>query len=92
MKVKVMGKAHLEGVSKKTGKPFNLNQVHFMAKARGVEGLSSERQFLDSKAYPYDQIVVGLEYNLERDGGGFVVEFEPVDRAAWEKAISANKF
>ena len=29
MKIKVIGKAHLEGTSKQTGKEYNFNQVHY---------------------------------------------------------------
>ena len=38
MRIKVYGKAHLEGVAKKSGNPYNINQVHSLGKARGVEG------------------------------------------------------
>lgn len=38
MKIKVCGKAHLEGVAKKTGRPYNFNQIHYLGKARGVIG------------------------------------------------------
>lgn len=92
MKIKVYGKAHLEGTSKKTGRPYNLNQVHYLGKAQNVEGQSAETMFLDPTLYPIDTIVVGLEYNVEWNNRGYVVGFEPVDRAAWEKAIKANQF
>lgn len=29
MRIKVYGKAHLEGVAKKSGNPYNFNQVHY---------------------------------------------------------------
>ena len=37
MKIKVYGKAHLEGVAKKTGNPYNFNQVHYLGKEYNVE-------------------------------------------------------
>lgn len=89
MKIKVLGKFHMQGTSKKSGNPYNLNQIHYLGKARGVEGQSAETQFLDARDYPYDQIILGLEYNIEFDNRGYVVGFEPVDRAAWEKAVKA---
>lgn len=92
MKIKVYGKAHLEGTSKKTGRPYNLNQVHYLGKAPNVEGQSAETMFLDPAMYPIETIVVGMEYNVEWNNRGYVVGFEPVDRAAWEKAIKANQF
>lgn len=47
MRIKVYGKAHLEGVAKKTGNPYNFNQVHYLGKARGVEGLAAQTLALD---------------------------------------------
>lgn len=41
MKIKVIGKAHLEGASKRTGKEYNFNQVHYTGPDRGVEGLAA---------------------------------------------------
>ena len=38
MKITVSGKAHLEGVSRKTNNPFNFNQIYYLSPARGVEG------------------------------------------------------
>lgn len=78
MKIKVLGKAHLEGVSKKTGNPYNFNQIHFLGKAPGVEGQAALTATLDPVAYPISSIVVGQEYNLEYNGRGYVVDFAPV--------------
>ena len=38
MRIKVYGKSHLEGIAKKTANPYNFNQVHYLGKARNVEG------------------------------------------------------
>lgn len=38
MKIKVIGKAHFEGTSKKTGNEYNFHQIHYIGKSRGVEG------------------------------------------------------
>ena len=78
MKIKVYGKAHMEGTSKKTGKPYNLNQIHYLGKARGVEGQSAETMFLDPADYPLEKIQVGREYNVEFNNRGYVVAFDPV--------------
>ena len=77
MKIKVYGKAHMEGTSKKTGKPYNLNQIHYLGKAPGVEGQSAETLFLDATAYPLGSIVVGKEYSVEFNNRGYVVDFSP---------------
>ena len=75
MKIKVYGKAHLEGVSKKTGNPYNLTVLHYLGKARGVEGQAALTLMLDALTYPLSSIVVGEEYNVEFDNRGYPVEF-----------------
>lgn len=77
MKIKVYGKSHMEGQSKRTGRPYNLNQVHYLGKNQFVEGQSAETLFLSAPEYPYDTIVVGKEYYVEFDNRGSVVEFRP---------------
>ena len=52
MRIKVYGKAHLEGMAKKSGNPYNFNQVHYLGKARGVEGQAALTLALDSFDYP----------------------------------------
>lgn len=80
MKIKVQGKAHLEGTSKKTGRPYNFNQIHYLGKAYGVEGQAALTFALDPKEYPIESISVGGEYNVEFDNRGYIVEFSPVGR------------
>lgn len=78
MIIKVLGKSHREGVSKKTGNAYNFNEIHYLGRARGVEGSAALTATLPSADYPYDSIVVGREYSIEFDKTGFVVEFVPV--------------
>lgn len=77
MKIKVCGKAHLEGVAKKTGCPYNFNQVHYLGKARGVIGEAALTLVLDPDIYPIDLIEVGKEYNVDFDNRGYVFDFSP---------------
>ena len=77
MRIKVYGKSHLEGVAKKTGNPYNFNQVHYLGKARNVEGLAAQTLALDPFDYPIDRIEVGREYDVEFDNRGYVVAFAP---------------
>lgn len=76
MKIMVEGKAHLEGHSKRTGRDYNFNQVHYLGKSFGVEGLAAKTLMLDPKAYPIDDIMVGGTYEVEFDDRGGVVNFE----------------
>lgn len=78
MRIKVYGKAHLEGVAKKTGNSYNFNQVHYLGKARGVEGLAAQTLALDPIDYPISRIEVNREYDVEFDNRGYVVAFDPV--------------
>lgn len=78
MRIKVYGKAHLEGVAKKTGRPYDFNQVHYLGKARGVEGLAAQTLALDPIDYPISRIEVNREYDVEFDNRGYVVAFDPV--------------
>lgn len=78
MRIKVYGKAHREGVAKKTGNPYNFNQVHYLGKARGVEGLAAQTLALDPIDYPISRIEVNREYDVEFDNRGYVVSFDPV--------------
>lgn len=77
MKIKVEGKAHLQGTSKKTGKDYNFIQVHFLGKARGVEGLAAKTVNLDPLDYPFADVIVGGMYELEFDDRGYPVVFQP---------------
>ena len=81
MKIKVIGKAHLEGKSRKTGRDYNFNQIHYLGSAFGVEGQAALTQSLDLAHYPYDSISIGAEYNIEFDNRGYVVTFERVPSA-----------
>lgn len=75
MKVVINGKAHLQGMSKKTGKPYNFIQVHYNGPARGVEGLASLTLMLNPDEYPLETIRVGRTYDVEFDNRGYPVTF-----------------
>ena len=75
MKIKVYGKSHLGGIAKKTANPYNFNQVHYLGKARNVEGQAALTLALDPRDYPIDRIEVGKEYDVEFDQRGYVIGF-----------------
>ncbi len=81
MKIKVIGKQHMEGTSKKTGQPYNFNSIHYNAPARGVEGLAAKQVNIDPALFPYSQIILGCEFDLEFDEKGYVVSFLPVTKS-----------
>ena len=79
MKIMIEGKAHLEGTSRRTGKDFNFNQIHYLAPARGVEGVAAKTLGLDPAMYPYASIKVGEVYEVKFDERGYVVSFTPAE-------------
>lgn len=79
MKIKVIGKANFFGTSKKTGKPYDFNQVHYIGKSRGVQGEAALTLNLASEEYPLDSIQIGATYNVEFDSRGYVVAFDKVN-------------
>lgn len=81
MRIKVYGKAHLEGTSKKTGNAYNFNQVHYLGVARGVEGQAALTISLDPAQFPYADIKVGEDYRVEFDNRGYPVEFALIQPA-----------
>ena len=78
MKIKIYGKAHLEGTSKRTGNTYNFNQVHYLSPSRGVEGLAAKTLNLDPATYPLDRIILNTDYNVEFDDRGYPAEVSPV--------------
>lgn len=80
MKVNVIGKSHLKGIAKKTGNPYDFIQVHYNGRARNVEGLAALTLNLDPQDFPFADVTVGAEYNVEFDNRGYIVEFTPVTK------------
>ncbi len=78
MKINVIGKAHLQGTSKRTGNPYNFIQVHYNGPVRNVVGLAAMTLSLDPSMVHFDSIVVPGDYNVEFDNRGYPVAFAPV--------------
>ncbi len=82
MKIKVIGKAHLQGVLKKTGNPYTFIQIHYNGPARNVVGLAALTLSLDPSQARHDAIMVPGDYIVEFDNRGFLVEFSPAPAPA----------
>lgn len=80
MKVKIVGKVHREGVSKKTGRAYSFNEIHYTAPARGVLGEAAKTVTIDVDLYPFDSISQGM-YAMEFDDTGRVVALAPLQPA-----------
>ncbi len=77
MRITVIGKQHLKGISKKTNNAYNFIQLHYNAPAQSVEGVAAKTVNVDPSFYPYERIEIGEVYVVEFDEHGYVVEFYP---------------
>lgn len=75
MIIKVIGKQHCSGTSKKTGKPYDFSEVYFLGENRFVEGQIGMSCTVDPAMVPFDKIVVGAEYVAEFGPGGYLDDF-----------------
>lgn len=77
MKIRVIGKAHLKGTSKKNGNPYDFIQLHYNGPAQGVVGSAALTVNLDPTKVNFDSIAVPGDYIVEFDNRGYPVEFAP---------------
>lgn len=75
MLVKLIGKEHISGISKKTNKPFEANIAHILRPDKKVDGMIGDRVMLNVTDYPLDTLVLNANYNLEYNARGFVDSF-----------------
>lgn len=75
MKVEVVGK--LRGKSKQ-GNEYIIVDCLSDYKGDNCSGKRTERVFLSVADYDFDEILVGEEYNIDRDNRGYVIGFDPV--------------
>ena len=77
MKIKVYGKVHLSGTSKKTGNKYDFIQLHGLVPQRGVEGEAAKVISISPDIVNYDSIMVGKSCAVEVDFDGRVVSCVP---------------
>lgn len=77
MKIKVFGKVHLTGTSKKTGNKYDFIQLHCLVPQRGVEGEAAKVITVSPDIVNYDSICVGKTCSVEVDFDGRVVSCVP---------------
>lgn len=76
MIINVIGKRHLSGTSKKSGKPFDFSEVFYLGSQRNIEGQAGLSFTVDPSVLSYPEIVVGADYNAEFGPGGYLVSFK----------------
>ena len=75
MKCNLVG---IQSVKSKKGDIFTVCHTAYIR--RGVDGMAVETIWLPGKLYPIDSMFVGDIYNIDRDGQGYVVDFELLER------------
>lgn len=77
MKIKVYGKAHFSGTSKKTGNKYDFIQIHCLIPQRGVDGLAAKVVIVSPDLVDFDSIIVGKSCSVEVDFEGHVTSCVP---------------
>lgn len=77
MKIKVYGKAHLFGTSKKTGNKYDFIQLHCLIPQRGVVGEAAKVVTVSPDLVNFDSIIVGKSCSVEVDFDGRVFSCVP---------------
>jgi hypothetical protein len=79
MKIKVYGKVHLSGTSKKTGNKYDFIQLHTLVPQRGIDGQAAKTLFISPDIINYDAILIGKDLDVEVDFDGRIVSARPAD-------------
>ena len=75
MKVQVIGKKPMQGVSKKTGKPYDCVLAYVTYDSRNVEGKACDNIWLNASEYPIETVEIGASYVVERTPKNYVTGF-----------------
>lgn len=77
MIVKIEGKEHRKGTSRKTGNDYDFYVLHFIAPQVGVDGNAAVQKIVDPSLIEFEKILVGMHYELEPDLNGNIVKIAP---------------
>ena len=77
MRIKIVGKVHRSGVSKKSGNPYDFIELHVVLPKRGVIGEAAQTVTTDSTVCPFERIVLGI-CDAEYDNNGTLLSLTPV--------------
>ena len=72
MVVHLLGKEHLEGVSKSSGKPYSFDKVYVAFSQPHVDG-QAVRDLMIPSNFDFSRLVVGQHYNFDFDMTGRLV-------------------
>lgn len=77
MIVKLEGKQHLKGVSRRTGSPYDFITIHFLQKSANVDGLAAMTKNISPSIVDYDRLIVGQHYDFQTDLDGNIITVVP---------------
>lgn len=77
MRIKIVGKVHRSGISKKSGNPYDFVELHVVMPKRGVIGEAAQTVTTDATVYPFDRLNPGV-YDAEFDNNGSLLSLAPV--------------
>lgn len=71
--IKLDGKEHRKGTSRKTGNEYDFYVLHFIAPQAGVEGKAAVQKLVDPSLIAYEKLLPGMHYELDTDLNGNVI-------------------
>lgn len=78
MIVKVLGKQHMGGTSRRTGKDYDFDVYYVSYLDRYVEGEAVKQLSVDPRVYPFRDVVVGGDYNFSLGFNGSVEQITEI--------------
>ena len=77
--VKVFGKVHRKGTSKKSGKDYDFVELHMAVPKQGVIGESAERKIVDASFCDIEKLALGV-YNADFGPDGNLLSLTPIQK------------
>lgn len=78
MTIQIFGKNHRNGISQKTGKPYDFWELHYSGPQRGVTGKAAIIKTADPGLFNFEAMAVPGEYLVEYDGQGNIINLSAV--------------
>lgn len=80
-KIKLFGIVHRNGISKKTGEPYDFGELHMAVPKHGVVGEAAVRKIVDGSFCDFDKLAPGV-YDADFDDDGNLLALRPIQQNA----------
>lgn len=77
MKVFLVGKERASGI-RKDGSSYDNVFAHVNFSRRSIEGYGCDTVMLNPRKFPFDDLIIGAEYDFDRNSKGYVDYFDLV--------------